>query len=131
MIGLYLITSLLLHHVHESRKENFLCSKFPFTPLERYPGHGHQHVADIKGGNRTNNSSVQLDHLLTSETPASPTLTTQRKRESSSPENALKPHHIVHIYSYSQSNLHIIVGLQLRVPSPEYQSYNFSNHFNS
>ena len=31
------------------------------------------YVADIRGGNKTNNSSVRLDHLLTSEAPASPT----------------------------------------------------------
>ena len=100
MTGLYLITSLLLHHVHESRKEYFLLSTLPLTPPERNPGHRHQNVADIRGGNKTNNSSVQLDHLLTSEAPASPTLYTQGRRESSSPEHALKPHHIVHVHIY-------------------------------
>ena len=58
------------------------------------------YVADIRGGNKTNNSSVRLDRLLTSEAPASPTLYTQRRRESSSPEHALKLHHIVHVHIY-------------------------------
>ena len=31
------------------------------------------YVADIRGGNKTNSSSVRLDHLLTPEAPASPT----------------------------------------------------------
>ena len=57
-------------------------------------------VADIRGGGRLEGTTptVWLDHLVTSEAPASPTLTTQRRSESSSPENAL---HIVHIYLYS------------------------------
>ena len=63
--GVRLITSLLLHHVHESRKDIFLHSALPLTPPELNPGHGHQNVADIRGGNRRNNSSVRLDHLLT------------------------------------------------------------------
>ena len=57
-------------------------------------------VADIRGGNKTNNSSVRLDHFLTSESPASPTLFTKRRRECSSPEHALKPYHIVHVHIY-------------------------------
>ena len=60
-------------------------------------------VADIRGGNKTNNSSVRLDHLLTTEAQASPTPYTQRRREFSSPEHALKPHHIVHLHIYSNS----------------------------
>ena len=75
----------------------------PLIPPERNPGQMYQNVADIRGGNKTNNSSVRLDHLLTSEAPASPTLYTQRRRESSSPEHALKPHHIVHVHIYIQT----------------------------
>ena len=73
--GLLLITSLLLHHVHESQKEIFLRSALPLSPPQLNPGHGHQNVADIRGGNRRNNSSVQLSHLFTYEAPASPTPT--------------------------------------------------------
>ena len=49
-----------------------------------------------QGGNRRNNSSVRLDHLLIYEATASPTPPAQRRRESSSPENALKPRQFAH-----------------------------------
>ena len=55
-------------------------------------------VADIRGGNRRNNSLVRLDHLFIYEAPASPTPPAQRRRESSSPENALEPRQFVHTY---------------------------------
>ena len=78
-----------------------LCDLLLRSPNKRQsPGLGGRtssiSVADIRGGNRRNNSSVQLNHLFTYEAPASPTLTAQRRRESSSPENVLKPRHFVH-----------------------------------
>ena len=71
--GLHLVHILVLVVLKKSRNTPstvsslFYCylSHLPFTPPELNPGHGHQNVADIRGGNRRNNSSVQLDHLLT------------------------------------------------------------------
>ena len=82
------------------------------------------YVADIQGGQRRELFSTvrSFIYIIRRHRPP-PDSSTQRRRDYTSPENALKPHILSYSYTYIVKLVNLLFfRIRLRTPSPECQS---------